>query len=187
MEALVDHGQGVDVAVQLGDQPLGAGELGEHLLGEGAVLLNQVVQREEHLLVHAEAADHGRGHAAAQEHVRIVAGVQDQTELFGAALIGNQLEGQIHVGNFLQPLHKRVFFPRGNGRVIGDGDLQRDVAEVLAEPVVREILVVRPLRLPRQRQGKAQQLLQKGRSHLVFLLCHFFYSICSAYWIRISP
>ena len=155
--ALVDHGQAVDVAIQLGDQALGARILFKDLVDEVALGLDQVVQGQEGALADAVLGDHGVVHAAHQEDVRIVAAGQDQAQLLSAALVGDQLELEVHVGDFLDPLHKGIVLPGRDGRMVSDGHGQLDVAEVIAQLVRGQVLVQLGFRLPGKRRGRAAQ------------------------------
>ncbi len=165
MIALVHDGERIDFPVQLGNCVFGTRILLEDLFGERAVLINQVVQRQEHLLVNAIAADHLVGHADGEEYVRVIAGSQKKAQFFRAAIVRNKLKGKIDVGHVFNPLDILIGFPVDNRGYAGDGKTKFNVAKVVAQFVAGKILVVFPLRFPGGCAADAAHGQSDGQNH----------------------
>ena len=176
--ALVHDGERIDFSVQLGNCVFGTRILLKDLFGERAILINQVVQRQEHLLVNAITADHLVGHADGEEHVRVVAGSQQKAQFFRAAIVGDKLKGKVDVGHVFNPLDILIGFPVDNRGYAGDGKTKFNVAKVVAQFVAGKILVVFPLRCPGGCAADAAHGQSDGQNHCNqsphHLFAHFF-------------
>ena len=99
-QALVDGGDAVDVAVGRGDQLLDVRALLQPMLQVDGVLLDQIVQRDQHAFL-AVAGSVAHGQVAAVHHVRQVEGVQHQLNLLSPAGFRHFFPLDVDAGLFL--------------------------------------------------------------------------------------